>query len=287
MRTNKGFTLIELMTALSIFIIIMTISMSSILSVFDANRKSRSLKTVLNNLNLAIEGMSKEMRFGKNYHCGSGIVTSQQNCPSGDTLMSFLSSSGIQTTYRFNAGAIEKQIGDGEYIALTAPEIIIDDLVFYTLGAGTGDTLQPKVFIKIKSHAGSGKNQSNFTLQTLVSQRLPDILVISTAVFVSSSPNPVTPGGGATATWGNISNPTTNTWIGLYDVNADNFTRVDNLWFYVNSCTKTADTDLVSAGTCSYTIPAIIPLGGTYELRLFPDNPQFNKLATSPSFTVN
>ena len=172
---KKGFTLIELMVAISIFVIIMTISMGSIISVFEANRKSRTIKTVLNNLNLAVESMSKEMRFGKNYHCGDeGTLTEPENCPGGDTLMSFLSSDDVQITYRFYEQRIEKQIDDGGYIPVTAPEIVIDDLVFYTLGSGTDDTLQPKVVIKIKSHAGSGKAQSNFTLQTLVSQRTLD-----------------------------------------------------------------------------------------------------------------
>jgi len=173
--TLQGFTLIELMTAMSIFIIVMMISMGSIISIFDANRKSRSLKTVLNNLNLAVESMSKEMRFGKNYHCGSGTVTTPQNCPSGDTLMSFLSSEGVQTTYRLNSNSIEKRIGNEEYIAVTAPEIAIDGLTFYTLGAGTNNTLQPKVLIMIKSHAGTGRSRSDFTLETLVSQRALDI----------------------------------------------------------------------------------------------------------------
>ena len=173
---KKGFTLIELMVAISIFIIIMTISMGSIVNVIDANRKSRSLKTALNNLNLAVESISKEMRFGKNYHCGSsGVVTTPQNCSGGDTFISFLSSDNIQITYRLNNQAIEKKLGNGDYIAVTAPEIVIDNLTFYTLGAGTSDTLQPKIIIKIQSHAGTSKSQSNFTLQTLVSQRVFDI----------------------------------------------------------------------------------------------------------------
>lgn len=172
---KKGFTLIELMVAISIFIIVMTIAMGAILNVFDANRKSRSLKTVINNLNLAVESMSKEMRFGKNYHCGSGTLTLPQNCPGGGTLMSFLSSDDIQVTYQFNNQSIEKQVGNGDFIAVTAPEIIIDDLTFYILGAGTSDTLHPKVLIKIKSHAGANKGLSNFVLETLVSQRALDI----------------------------------------------------------------------------------------------------------------
>ena len=174
-KMKRGFTLIELMVAVSIFIVVMTISMGSIINVFDANRKSRSLKTVLNNLNLAVESMSKEMRFGRNYHCSSGTVTIPQNCPSGDTLMSFLSSDGVQITYRVSGQTIEKKIGGETYIAVTAPEIIIDDLVFYTIGAGASDSLQPKVLIKIKSHAGAAESQSDFTLQTLISQRTLDI----------------------------------------------------------------------------------------------------------------
>ena len=174
---KKGFTLIELMIAVSIFIIVMTISMGSIISVFDANRKSRSLKTVLNNLNLTVESMMKEMRFGSNYHCGPGAVTIPQDCPSGDTLMSFLSSNGVQITYRLSGQTIEKKIGNDVYIAITAPEIIIDNLVFYTLGAEAraGDPLQPKVLVKIKSRAGAGGGQSDLTLQTLVSQRVLDL----------------------------------------------------------------------------------------------------------------
>lgn len=172
---NKGFTLIELLTAVTIFTVVMTVSMGSIIGIFDANRKSRSLKTVMNNLNLAIESMTKEMRFGENYHCGAGTITTPQNCSSGGTLMSFLSSENIQTTYRLNGQAIEKETAGGDFVAVTAPDTVIDGMTFYTLGAGTGDTIQPKVIIIIKSHSGTGKSQTNFTLQTLVSQRVLDI----------------------------------------------------------------------------------------------------------------
>lgn len=174
---NRGFTLIELITALSIFTIIMTISLGSIIGVFDANRKSRSLKAVMNNLNLALESMSKEMRYGKNYHCGSsGDPATPQNCPAGDNnFISFLSSDGVQISYRFNDATIEKQVGNGPYIRVIAPEVVIDSWTFYTLGAGTTNLLQPKVIIKIQGHSGTIKGRSDFTLQTLVSQRELDI----------------------------------------------------------------------------------------------------------------
>lgn len=177
-KMEKGFTLIELMTAITIFVLVMTVSLGSILGVFDANRKSKSLKTVLSNLNLAVESMSKEMRFGTNYHCrSSGTVTEPQSCSSGGSFLSFLSSDGVQITYRKRNDRtyMEKRLGTGAYIPITAPEIIIDNLTFYTLGAESGDTLQPKILMKIQGHAGSGKGQTDFTLQTLVSQRVLDI----------------------------------------------------------------------------------------------------------------
>lgn len=175
---KKGFTLIEMMTAVSVFLVIMTISMGAILSIFDANRKAESSKIVMDNLNFAIETMSREIRFGKNYHCGAGgNLASPQNCLSGDSLVSFLSSDGVKTVYRLNGTTIEKSIeGGNSYLAVTAPEIKINSLSFYVVGANPPpDTLQPKVLIKIGGTAGAKANTiTSFTLETMASQRLID-----------------------------------------------------------------------------------------------------------------
>jgi prepilin-type N-terminal cleavage/methylation domain-containing protein len=175
---KKGFTLIEMMTAVSVFLVVMTISMGAILGIFDANRKAESSKTVMDNLNFAVETMSREIRFGKNYHCGStGVLAIHQDCLSGDSLISFLSSDGIQTVYRLNGLTMEKSIDGGNtYTAVTAPEIKINSLSFYVVGSNPPpDTLQPKVLIKISGTAGNKTNTvTSFTLETMASQRLID-----------------------------------------------------------------------------------------------------------------
>ena len=176
---KKGFTLIEMMTAVSVFLVVMTISMGAILGIFDANRKSESAKTVMDNLNFAVETMSREIRFGKNYHCGSGgNISSPQDClVSGQSFISFLSSDGIQTVYRLNGTTIEKSVDGGNtYIAVTAPEIKINSLTFFVVGSNPPpDTLQPKVIIKISGTAGAKSNTTtSFTLETMASQRLID-----------------------------------------------------------------------------------------------------------------
>jgi len=177
--TGKGFTLIELMTAVSIFLVVMTISMGAILGIFSANDKVGSLKIVMDNLNFATETMSREIRFGTRYHCGSGDFTLPENCAGGADSISFLSNDGTQQIrYRLSGTSIEKSINAASpsaiYTSVTAPEINIQSLTFYVTGA-TLDNLQPRVVIMIKGSAGNKpSSQTEFTMQTAVSQRLLD-----------------------------------------------------------------------------------------------------------------
>jgi len=185
-QKNRGFTLIEIMTALSIFILVMTVSMGSIIGVFDTNRKSRSLKVVMSNLNVAIETMSREIRFGRNYHCELDNITAGDfepplncNVPGGGKLISFLSNDGNQIVYVLNDnGAIEASYDGGKnYETITGPEMDIKNLSFYVIGAGKApsNTLQPRVYISIKGEAGeSDKTKTSFSLQTMISQRYLD-----------------------------------------------------------------------------------------------------------------
>ena len=176
-KNKKGFTLIEVMTSVSIFLIVVTISMGSILGVFSASRKSRTLKTVISNLNLTIDTISREMRFGKNYHClNQGQDTDPRDCPAGDDYISFLPQDGKQITYQLSGSTIEKKIDAGAFVPITGSEITIQNMNFYVIGSQSGDGLQPKTIIDINGYATvGGKERSDFSLQTLVSQRQLDI----------------------------------------------------------------------------------------------------------------
>lgn len=176
---KKGFTLIELMTSVSVFLIVMTISMGAILGIFNANDKVGTLKITMDNLNLAVETMSREIRFGTRYNCGLvEPITTPTNCVLGSEVgLSFRANDGKQISYRRGASNIVKSIDGGPEISVTAPEVNIQNLTFYVSGASgpPGDTLQPRVIIIIKGEAGTkASSQSGFTLQTEVSQRLLD-----------------------------------------------------------------------------------------------------------------
>jgi prepilin-type N-terminal cleavage/methylation domain-containing protein len=186
---KKGFTLIEIMTAVSIFLVVMTISMGAIIGVFEANRKAESLKIVMDNLNQSLEAASREIRFGKTYHCEVGATPVNinnsfdipQNCAGGGKFIAFRNSAGELTAYRVKDLVLEKSINDGPFVMLTAPEIRIDStgMNFYVTGAqpiSSGDYLQPRVLIKLRGRAGFAGTTArvDFSVQTTVSQRTLD-----------------------------------------------------------------------------------------------------------------
>ncbi|MBX4189371.1 type II secretion system GspH family protein [Candidatus Parcubacteria bacterium] len=183
---KRGFTIIEIMVAITIFIVVMTISMGAILNVFSANAKSQSVKVAFDNLNSALETMSREMRFGTKWHCEdlgalapTSDISTQRACFSFGSFVSFLSSENEQITYRLNGTTLEKAVStagtapaSSAYIPVTSNEIVITKLwmLVYRLGIG----YQPWGYFLVKGYAGSkASTRTDFSIQTLVSQRAP------------------------------------------------------------------------------------------------------------------
>ena len=171
-NNSKGFLLIEMIVSVALFSVVMTIGLGSLLSIISANKRSQSFKIVVNNLNLAMETMSKDIRVGTDYNCGS---FAGGDCVLGDDSFYFISKSGQNIIYRVNDNVIEKSIDGSGFIGITAPDIIIDNLQFFVLGSSSSDNLQPRVVIVIQAHAGERiKEKMEFGLQTTVSQRIID-----------------------------------------------------------------------------------------------------------------
>lgn len=184
LNKNKGFTLVELLVSVSLFAIVMLISMGSILSVFEANKKSQTLRAVMDNLNFTLEAMTRTIRFGTNYHCDYtvGTLTSPRDCVAGANSISVLDSSGLnQVTYKLSGSRIARTVNGGADYYLTSSDVTIQNLKFYVFGStkysNGNDLYQPQVIIVVGGYAGSTtkpKIQSTFSLQTTVSQRVFD-----------------------------------------------------------------------------------------------------------------
>jgi prepilin-type N-terminal cleavage/methylation domain-containing protein len=179
-KTKKGFTLVEMLIAVGLFTLIASISLGAILSIFDANRRSRSSKTVVDNLNLSIENMVRTVRFGDRYHCGtSGGLSNPQNCSNGDTFLAVRFESNTHTYRYCNNSEIRwsstGQTNCNNMAPITSSDMVVEYLRFYVFNTSTSDQKQPYVIAVIKGYVGNKPTiQSKFSIQTVMSQRIID-----------------------------------------------------------------------------------------------------------------
>lgn len=186
-RFKKGFTLVELLIAVSLFVIVASISIGAILSVFDANKKAQSSKTVVDNLNLAIENMARTVRFGSNYHCANiGDLEDTRDCNNDPTNDIFLAvtffdeaaGDNVLVTYEWDTvnHSIKKTYDGVDQGDITSADTVIEYMRFYVFGSTPSDSVQPYVVAVIKGHVGEKQStQTNFSIQTLMSQRTLDV----------------------------------------------------------------------------------------------------------------
>ncbi len=201
----RGFTLIEMMVAVSLFVIVMTMSVGALLDLVSANRKSQALQSVMNNLNVALDGVVRNVRMGTNYHCGNAstdifpsTLSTKADCVAGGNLLAFepfggsASNTGDQVVYWIENKRLYKSTDSrATKMAMTAPEIDIDSFSVYVTGAEKSlnadlDKVQPKVVFVISGTAGAAGNtkstigtkkkiRTTFHIQAVATQRVLDL----------------------------------------------------------------------------------------------------------------
>ncbi len=200
--TNMAFTLVEVLVATALFAIVMVVSIGALLSLIDANKKAQAMQSVMNNLNIAIDGMARAIRMGSDYHCGIGNLSTPTDCvatagdqiafeafggdrndPNDQWVYWVAEDPNFNNIHRIFRSKHSKQTP----IAITAPEVDITSFEVYVTGTNRTDTLQPLVVLSIKGVAGSKitssfspfgvrkRIETKFEIQTSASQRLLDI----------------------------------------------------------------------------------------------------------------
>lgn len=180
---DGGFTLIELMVATSIFVIIMLASMGALFTLLDAAKSSRALRSAMDNVNFAMESMTRSIRMGTNYYCGTVVlsdITSSKDCPDGGLLISFVPQPQGATLpnsrvgYQVTTDGILKRYdsSDTSGVPIVSSDVKIDKLKFFVkLFDATGNKVQPSVYIIMKGTVTTKNGPVSFSLQTMASQR--------------------------------------------------------------------------------------------------------------------
>lgn len=179
-KNHAGFTLIEMMVATAIFLAVAVISISTVLVTNRAYNKGDDMRTIIDNLDFAMQDMSHNLRFGYNYSAQNRDTI--QYVPN---TVAFASTDGTLPTsptegYSFTDNALFKIDSQGNSIQLTDPRIIVDPdksgFFVHTI-TPDGTLLQPYVTIVLSGTITTKKGAKDetvtpFKLQTSVTQRI-------------------------------------------------------------------------------------------------------------------
>ncbi len=170
---TQGFTLVEILVAIAIFMIVMVSTLGAFLSMVDLNKKVQAVRVAMDNANLAMEEMMREMRLGYDF-----IQASESS-------ISFKNQNGVSVAYewqcdqgsRENKCVLAKREGTNSFLPITSPDVNIEIATFELNGAGLDDSEQPtvKIFIKGETNLPFRDNLNfDFVFQSLATQRLYD-----------------------------------------------------------------------------------------------------------------
>lgn len=184
-KNNKGFTLIELMVATSIFVVIMLSAMGALFMLMGASKNSRALRSAMDNVNFSMESMTRSIRMGTNYYCGGGVPfsdsTSSNDCSGGDTAVSFIPQTPSDSQFprvaykifpRVNGTyTLQRCEGSNSCVDIVSSDVDVKKLKFFVKGSSSSDSLQASVYIIMKGTVTVQGVPTSFALQTMASQR--------------------------------------------------------------------------------------------------------------------
>jgi type II secretory pathway pseudopilin PulG len=209
-KIQGGYTIIETMIAISLFIVIIMAGMGALLNANSVHNKSQDTMSILDSLNFVMDEMSTNLRTGYNYNCvkrGPGLpanISATQDCSSSEGIgVAFEEENGDlyrgspptlynddQWIYYIRNTEEEDSSGNAIYgifksingtdsgaFQLTPSEVHInpDESYFVVSGAGSSDTDQPFVTVKLVGEIVYKDTTTPFSLRTSVSQRNIDI----------------------------------------------------------------------------------------------------------------
>lgn len=177
-NTVRGFTLIEMMVSVALFSIVMLVGLSALLTLVNENKRAQALNSVITDLNFTLESMARTIRVGNQYGCPS----TGTNCVSGgDTLVlrAPIDNSFRNIRYVFNdsgeRGRIQRSVNGSNFVDITSSNVDIEVFSFYVFGAAPGDTEQPRVMMVLSGKAAVDGQETEFSVQTTVTQRIIDL----------------------------------------------------------------------------------------------------------------
>jgi len=188
-KYNSGYTIIETMISVGLFLIIVSMGMNSLLNSNVILNKSKDMRSIMDNLSFIMEDMARNMRTGSEFRCNVDFSqTDTMSCESGGIISFKEAINGDRWAYKIEGPpggpfSIYKTIDALEnptvkWVKLNSDEIRISEVSgFSVLGAEPqpGNNQQPFIMVRLIGEIQYKNIITSFNLQNSVSQRTPDI----------------------------------------------------------------------------------------------------------------
>ncbi|MFH0755135.1 MAG: type II secretion system protein [bacterium] len=184
---SRGFSLVEMLVAIGIFMSIMTLAITALITIISVNKKAQIIKNTMDNVTFIIEDISRNMRTGTEYWCspnGTDFPENNKDCSDGGKAVKYKNISDIDIVYKFDKASdniLTKREGtDPEKVLISKDSNVnIDNMTFYVIGADDESNAemskrtQPRVIITVSGKiSAKGSVDTTFDLQTSISQRM-------------------------------------------------------------------------------------------------------------------
>lgn len=203
-NASRGFTLVELLVALTLFMIIMDITVSVFVSIVQHQKRILAEQEFLNQTSYAVESMSKSIRLAVKDPMGDCLFEENKTYPGYVYLLTrynpgtdasegikFVTKDGACQEFFLDEDGILKESKDQDASkagsaglpvsgqppqAILSSKFAIEHLKFLIngdenlLGASSEDARQPRVTMLLKVIMQTGKTQQEKIIQTTVSQ---------------------------------------------------------------------------------------------------------------------
>lgn len=169
LNSSSGFTLVELIVAIGLFSVIVSVAMGGLVRALRTQRQVSALIAVNNNASLAIEQMVREIRTGRLFCDGETAPL----CQTSSELV-FINARTETIGYRLSGGAIERGVG-GDFQKITGGNVSVRYMNFVIFGEDESDGYPPRITISVGVGANEvGTSDITTRLQTTVSARTLD-----------------------------------------------------------------------------------------------------------------
>lgn len=183
-----GFTLLEMLVAISVFSVVAVAAVGLVVMLIRVQGRVHIFQQLQDNMRFSMDFMNRSMLGGRDYRCISPTVNNPSpstplppnglvNDACNNQALLYLHPTGKHVAYRLRAGVIEVWTeGTSGYVRMTDPRVTITNLRFYVSGAAANNNRQPRVTVILQASVPDPRGGAPIMLdlETTTSQRILD-----------------------------------------------------------------------------------------------------------------